>query len=246
MATVKTSVFSRGNWLRCLIASAALPVVSSAHAAADWSIGPVTDWAANPSNLLYTATISTSSLANLADGKLVEFGNNGNVGNNTVVSWTLSDPSTVYAVNVFTKYSDAGRDGIDVAKLEVKCSGSDEWVDLGADEVEYATLHLDGGNIAHDGHRGSFYAIYKDADNAPLATDVVAFRVTFGPNQDNSKTGRLRCLVLWRFRRLHRTATTHLAQWSRLPSTRRMTSNSSSGLAMFPKPTLPLRHLPLQ
>ena len=189
MATVKTSVFSRGNWLRCLIASAALPVVSSAHAAADWSIGPVTDWAANPSNLLYTATISTSSLANLADGKLVEFGNNGNVGNNTVVSWTLSDPSTVYAVNVFTKYSDAGRDGIDVAKLEVKCSGSDEWVDLGADEVEYATLHLDGGNIAHDGHRGSFYAIYKDADNAPLATDVVAFRVTFGPNQDNSKTG---------------------------------------------------------
>ena len=189
MATVKTSVFARGNWLRCLIASAALPVVSSAHAAADWSIGPVTDWAANPSNLLYTATISTSSLANLADGKLEAFGNNGNVGNNTVVSWTLSDPSTVYAVNVFTKYSDAGRDGIDVAKLEVKCSGSDEWVDLGADEVEYATLHLDGGNIAHDGHRGSFYAIYKDADNAPLATDVVAFRVTFGPNQDNSKTG---------------------------------------------------------
>lgn len=189
MATEKTSVFSRGNWLRCLIASAALLVVSSAHAAAVWSTGPVTDWAANPSNLLYTATVSSSSLANLADGKLEAFGSNGNVANNAVVSWTLSGPSTVYAVNVFTKYNDAGRDGIDVAKLEVKCSGSDEWVDLGADEVEYATLHLDGGNIAHDGHRGSFYAIYKDADNAPLATDVVAFRVTFGPNQDNSKTG---------------------------------------------------------
>ena len=177
------------NHLGLLVAVLLLCCASAANAAADWTVGPVTDWTANPSNLLYTATISTSSLANLADGKLVEFGNNGNVGNNTVVSWTLSGPSTVYAVNVFTKYSDAGRDGIDVAKLEVKCSGSDEWVDLGADEVEYATLHLDGGNIAHDGHRGSFYAIYKDADNAPLATDVVAFRVTFGPNQDNSKTG---------------------------------------------------------
>ena len=173
------------NHLGLLVAVLLLCCASAANAAAVWTVGPVTDWTANPSNLLYTATISTSSLANLADGKLVEFGNNGNVGNNTVVSWTLSGPSTVYAVNVFTKYSDAGRDGIDVAKLEVKCSGSDEWVDLGADEVEYATLHLDGGNIAHDGHRGSFYAIYKDSDNAPLATDVVAFRITFGPHQDN-------------------------------------------------------------
>ena len=173
------------NHLGLLVAVLLLCCASAANAAADWTVGPVTDWTANPSNLLYTATISTSSLANLADGKLVEFGNNGNVGNNTVVSWTLSDPSTVYAVNVFTKYSDAGRDGIDVAKLEVKCSGSDEWVDLGADEVEYATLHLDGGNIAHDGHRGSFYAIYKDSDDVPLATDVVAFRLTLGPHQDN-------------------------------------------------------------
>lgn len=177
------------NHLGLLVAFSLLCCASATNAAADWTVGPVTDWTANPSNLLYTATISTSSLAKLADGKLEAFTSNGNVGNNTVVSWTLSDPSTVYAVNVFTKYKDAGRDGIDVAKLEVKCSGSDEWVDLGADEIEYATLHLDGGNIAHDGHRGSFYAIYKDADNAPLATDVVAFRVTFGPNQDNNKTG---------------------------------------------------------
>ena len=173
------------NHLGLLVAVLLLCCASAANAAAVWTVGPVTDWTANPSNLLYTATISTSSLANLADGKLEAFGSNGNVANNAVVSWTLSGPSTVYAVNVFTKYNDAGRDGIDVAKLEVKCSGSDEWVDLGADEVEYATLHLDGGNIAHDGHRGSFYAIYKDSDNAPLATDVVAFRITFGPHQDN-------------------------------------------------------------
>ena len=182
MATVKTSVFSRSNWLRCLIASAALPVVSSAHAAADWSIGPVTDWTANPSNLLYTATINSSSFARLADGKLEAFAQ---TGNNSVLSWTLPRAGTVYAVNVFTKFSDAGRDGFDIAKLEVKQSGSNDWIDLGAQEVAYATKYLDGGNIAHDGHRGSFYAIYKDADNAPLATDVVAFRLTFGPHQDN-------------------------------------------------------------
>jgi hypothetical protein len=190
MKSPRKRVFLIWRKYRSLLTTAALFCCASvANAAADWAVGPVTDWTANPSNLLYTATIGTSSLANLADGKLEVFGNHGNVANNAVVSWTLSDPSTVYAVNVFTKYPDAGRDGLNVAKLEVKCSGSDEWVDLGADEVEYATLHLDGGNIANDGHRGSFYAIYKDADNAPLATDVVAFRVTFGPNQDNSKTG---------------------------------------------------------
>jgi hypothetical protein len=190
MKSPRKRVFLIWRKYRSLLTTAALFCCASvANAAADWAVGPVTDWTANPSNLLYTATIGTSSLANLADGKLEVFGNNGNVANNAVVSWTLSDPSTVYAVNVFTKYPDAGRDGLNVAKLEVKCSGSDEWVDLGADEVEYATLNLDGRNIAHDGHRGSFYAIYKDADNAPLATDVVAFRVTFGPNQDNNKTG---------------------------------------------------------
>ena len=182
MATVKTSVFSRSNWLRCLIASAALPVVSSAHAAADWSIGPVTDWTANPSNLLYTATISSSSFARLADGKLEQFAQ---TGNNSVYSWTLPRAGTVYAVNVFTKFSDAGRDGFDIAKLEVKQSGSNEWVDLGAPEVAYATKYLDGGNISHDGKYGSFYAIYKDSAGEPLATDVVAFRITFGPHQDN-------------------------------------------------------------
>ena len=172
------------------IASAVLLLsAGSVHAAADWSIGPVTDWTANPSNLLFTATISSSSLAKLADGKLEQFEPNGNVGNNAVVTWTLARTATIYAVNVFTKFADAGRDGIDVAKLEVKRSDSDEWIDLGAPEVEYATLHLDGGNISHDGHRGSFYAIYKDSGNAPLATDVVAFRVTFGPNQDNNRTG---------------------------------------------------------
>ena len=189
MATEKTSVFSRGNWLRCLIASAALAVVSSAHAAAGWSIGPVTEWTANPSNLLYAATISNSTFSQLADGKLDQLPVSGAgtyaIRNNAVLSWTLAKAATVYGVNVFTKFPDAGCDGLDVAKLEVKRSGSDDWIDLGAQEVAYATKYLDGGNIAHDGHRGSFYAIYKDADNAPLATDVVAFRITFGPHQDN-------------------------------------------------------------
>lgn len=189
MATVKTSVFSRSNWLRCLIASAALAVVSSAHAAADWSIGPVTDWTANPSNLLYAATISNSTFSQLADGKLDQLPVSGAgtyaIRNNAVLSWTLAKAATVYGVNVFTKFPDAGCDGLDVAKLEVKRSGSDDWIDLGAQEVAYATKYLDGGNISHDGHKGSFYAIYKDSDNAPLATDVVAFRITFGPHQDN-------------------------------------------------------------
>lgn len=190
MKSPRKRVFLIWRKYRSLLTAAALFFCASvAQAAGDWEVGPVIGWTASSSNLLYNATISNSSLAKLADGKLEAFGSNGNVANNAVVSWVLPNAATVYAVNVFTKYRDAGRDGLNVAKLEVKCSGSDEWVDLGADEVEYATLHLDGGNIAHDGHKGSFYAIYKDADNDPLATDVVAFRITFGPNQDNDKTG---------------------------------------------------------
>ena len=158
----------------------------SARAAADWSIGPVTSWTASLSNLLYTATISSSGFAKLADGKLEQLPLGNGVGNNATLTWTLPRAATVYAVNVFTKFADAGCDGIDVAKLEVKRSGSDDWIDLGAPEVEYATKHLDGGNISHDGHRGSFYAIYKDTDQVPLATDVVGFRIKFGPNQDNN------------------------------------------------------------
>lgn len=158
-------------------------------AASDWEVGPVIDWTANTSNLLCKATIDDASLAQLADGKLEEFGNNGNIGNGKIVTWTLPNASTIYGVNVFTKYHDTGRDGLNVAKLEVKCASSDEWVDLGAKEVEYATKHLDGNNIAHNGRSGSFYAIFKDADNAPLANDVVAFRISFGPNQDNGKSG---------------------------------------------------------
>ena len=161
----------------------------AAHAAADWTVGPVVNWTANPSNLLYAATISNSTFSQLADGKLDQLPVSGAgtyaIRNNAVLSWTLAKAATVYGVNVFTKFPDAGCDGLDVAKLEVKRSGSDDWIDLGAQEVAYATKYLDGGNISHDGHRGSFYAIYKDSDNAPLATDVVAFRITFGPHQDN-------------------------------------------------------------
>ena len=181
MATKKCARgFARGFVF--FLAFAAMAAASYANAAADWSIGPVVNWTANPSNLLYTATINSSSFARLADSKLEAFAQ---TGNNSVLSWTLPRAGTVYAVNVFTNFSDAGRDGFDIAKLEVKQSGSNDWIDLGAQEVAYATKYLDGGNIAHDGHRGSFYAIYKDADNAPLATDVVAFRLTFGPHQDN-------------------------------------------------------------
>lgn len=190
MKSPRKRVFLIWRKYRSLLTAAALFFCASVvQAAGAWEVGPVIGWTASSSNLLYNATISNSSLAKLADGKLEAFLSNGNVENNAVVSWVLPNAATVYAVNVFTKYRDAGRDGLNVAKLEVKCSGSDEWVDLGADEVEYGTKHLDGGNIAHDGRSGSFYAIYKDADNAPLATDVVAFRITFGPNQDNDKTG---------------------------------------------------------
>lgn len=161
----------------------------AAHAAADWTVGPVVNWTANPSNLLYAATISNSTFSQLADGKLDQLPVSGAgtyaIRNNAVLSWTLAKAATVYGVNVFTKFPDAGCDGLDVAKLEVKRSGSDDWIDLGAQEVAYATKYLDGGNIAHDGHRGSFYAIYKDSAGEPLATDVVAFRITFGPHQDN-------------------------------------------------------------
>lgn len=165
---------------------------TEARATASWETGPFvsSSWTANPSNMLRTATVSSSEMAQLADGRMVEFGSNGNVAPNDVVSWTLVDEATIYGVNVFSKYKDSGRDGIDISKLEVKTADSgDQWIDLGAPAVEYATIHLDGKNIAHDGISGTMYAKYADAGGEALATRVKAFRITFGPNQDNGKTG---------------------------------------------------------
>lgn len=165
---------------------------TEARATASWATGPFvsSSWTANPSNMLRTATVSSSGMAQLADGRMVQFGANGNVSPNAVVSWTLVGEATIYGVNVFTKFPDAGRDGIDISKLEVKTADSGgQWIDLGAPAVEYATKHLDGSNIAHDGISGTMYAKYADAGGVALATRVTAFRITFGPYQDNNKTG---------------------------------------------------------
>ena len=79
---------------------------TEARATASWETGPFvsSSWTANPSNMLRTATVSSSEMAQLADGRMVEFGSNGNVAPNDVVSWTLVDEATIYGVNVFSKY----------------------------------------------------------------------------------------------------------------------------------------------
>ena len=71
MATVKTSVFSRGNWLRCLIASAALLFAAGAANAATYRVtgfalaseGDGQSWA-SPMSL-------TNAVANAVDGDMI-------------------------------------------------------------------------------------------------------------------------------------------------------------------------------
>ena len=88
---------------RFFVTVALLSCAFVSKAASDWEVGPVIDWMANTSNLLSKATIDDASLAQLADGKLEEFGSNGNIENGKIVTWTLPNASTIYGVNVFTK-----------------------------------------------------------------------------------------------------------------------------------------------
>lgn len=141
------------------------------------------NWTMNPSNLLAYATRS-GGVAALSDGVMAINDSNGNIANNTVVTWTLATAASISDINVYSAYKDGGRDGISISKIEILDEGSGEWSDLGAPAVEYGTYNVDGNNSSAK----YLYAFYSDDGGAALAHTVSAVRLTFGI-QDNNITG---------------------------------------------------------
>ncbi len=149
-------------------------------AAPAWTTGihVPANWTMNPSNLLAYATRS-GGVAALDDRAMTVNNTNGNIDNNAVVTWTLAGASTITEIKIYSCYGDAGRDGIGIAKIEVKYDGSSVWTDLGAPAVSYGMNNSSSGKY--------LYAFYSD-HGADLATNVIGVRLTFGM-QDNNKTG---------------------------------------------------------
>lgn len=181
-----------------VLALMAFCVGSAAFAEPAWVTEPFlkANWTANPSNVLRLASSSTAG-SQYYDGKMEAFGNNGNTSNGAVFTWTLPDPVTIMGVGIYTCYGDAGRDGINVAKIEYKYKDGEEgvWYDIGAPAVEYATKNVDGGNTGHKipgtstSVSGTMKAVYMADPGDYFATGVTDIRITFGSPQDNDKSG---------------------------------------------------------
>ena len=98
----------------------------------------------------------------------------------STLSWNFPEVTTVSEIRVFSRWADGGRDGISITKVEMKYSGSDEWVDLEAPAVSYG--------LNDNSSSGSLYAYLADSSGEPIATDATALRLTFG-DQDNNGSG---------------------------------------------------------
>lgn len=153
----------------------------------EWTTGAYDPdaWQASTSNLLASAVADANTPAELADGAISVASASGNVTNGQIAVWTLANRSSIYGFNVYTHAADGQRDGIHIAKIEVRLDGDEEWTDLEIPEVEFGTANLDGGDIAHEGRTGTFKASYFRSNRSELAADVVAVRITFGNHQDN-------------------------------------------------------------
>lgn len=97
-------------------------------------------------------------------------------GENLTVAWSFDVPETLEKIRFTTCYT-AGSgwyDDIKITKIEVKTSGSDAWVNLGVETIEYAGTGTAG---------TALFATLADAENGFLAKNVTALRITFGhPN----------------------------------------------------------------
>ena len=97
-------------------------------------------------------------------------------GENLTVAWSFDVPETLEKIRFTTCYT-AGSgwyDDIKITKIEVKTSGSDAWVNLGVETIEYAGTGTTG---------TALFATLADAENGFLAKNVTALRITFGhPN----------------------------------------------------------------
>ncbi len=99
------------------------------------------------------------------------------------LQWNFDAPKDISEVRIFSRWSDGGRDGICVARVEYQASGSGVWVVI-ADESNPCSIALN-----NNASFGAYCAALKDSENTCLAAGAVGLRVVLSDTQDNDGAG---------------------------------------------------------
>ena len=124
-----------------------------------------------------TKSFLTDDISKITDGAIpasnAQVADTFGFAENATVDWTFDGPKTLEKIR-FTSCYIAGSgiyDDIKIAKIEVKASGSDSWIDLCVEPLNYAGSNTAGTALS---------ATLEDATAGFLAQNVTALRITFG------------------------------------------------------------------
>ena len=103
------------------------------------------------------------------------------LGNDVTLTWTFDEPKLLEKIRICTRWADAGRDGISIAKVQVLTT---RWRTVNVAALAYCT----GGSSGSWEGTGASYATLADAVSGSLYSNVKALKLTFG-TQDNNGAG---------------------------------------------------------
>lgn len=101
----------------------------------------------------------------------------GNLGNGRVLAWEFPRKATLTGVKLYSNHKDTGRDDIRLASVQVKYTADGAWVTL----ANSAVTHNHTSTM-----QKKLYAGFAAPDGYNLAEDVVAVRLVFAANQENT------------------------------------------------------------
>ncbi|MCR5752450.1 MAG: chitobiase/beta-hexosaminidase C-terminal domain-containing protein [Kiritimatiellae bacterium] len=184
--TVKARAFATGK-NPSAVASATYALVNPGTPGQTWTtceFSPST-WSPLANNMLLgnagtltgTKSFLTSDIAKITDGTIpssnAQVSDTFGFAKDATVDWTFDGPKTLEKIR-FTSCYIAGSgmyDDIKIAKIAVKAAGSDAWIDLGVEPLNYA-----GSGAANT----ALSATVEDDAAGFLAQNATALRVTFG------------------------------------------------------------------
>ncbi len=101
----------------------------------------------------------------------------GNLGNGRVLAWEFPRKATLTGVKLYSNHKDNGRDDIRLASVQVKYTADGSWETLANSAVTH--------NHTSEMQK-KLYAGFAAPDGYNLAEDVVAVRLVFAANQENT------------------------------------------------------------
>ena len=166
----------------CAAIAASLLCAANAHAATaqgEWTTSTWSTLTASPDAISrpkyiaagspYTDFIFCDGYANTSAA--------GNLGNGRVLAWEFPRKATLTGVKLYSNHKDTGRDDIRLASVQVKYTADGAWETL----ANSAVTHNHTSTM-----QKKLFAGFAAPDGYNLAEDVVAVRLVFAANQENS------------------------------------------------------------